>query len=305
MCAEEVPLSETMLQTLKLRIEAISGVAVTLLKEYSNMHPVNKPGDFGVVLSAYGSHYWKDLSVEGKRIQVELLPKVDHVADLIDVLAKNLPASEKKCLKQAFTEIRRAVDQSGKTWSKSPVEAAVGFRTQVDKVLKTLDDFFGSTINGSIAIPDTNALLMHPDIETWKFVDVGQFVVVLTPAVLSELDAHKISHKNEDVRKKAEKIIRKIKEYRRRGTLAHGVPVVKGKIELKSIAREPDIAQSLPWLDANNTDDRFLASTIEIIRDHLSAECFIATYDINMQNKAEFAGIPYRELAEAQNSSPN
>jgi predicted ribonuclease YlaK len=56
------------------------------------------------------------------------------------------------------------------------------------------------------------------------------------------------------------------------------------------------MSQTLSWFDSTNADDRFLATALEIIRANMGAIVFIVTSDINMQNKAEMAGIPFREV---------
>jgi hypothetical protein len=81
--------------------------------------------------------------------------------------------------------------------------------------------------------PDTNALIFNPDLEKWKLDGTPQFTMVLIPAVLSELDSLKVNHRVETVREKAEKVISRIKDYRRRaaaagGRLADGAVVVTG-----------------------------------------------------------------------------
>lgn len=105
----------------------------------------------------------------------------------------------------------------------------------------------------------------------------------------------KINHRNEDVRKKAETLINKIKEYRRRGRLNDGVDVVSGKIFLRSVALEPNMQETLPGLDPTNVDDRFLASVVELMQTNVRSSVMIVTRDINLQNKAEMARVPYCE----------
>ena len=61
---------------------------------------------------------------------------------------------------------------------------------------------------------------------------------------------------------------------------------------LRSIAPEPDMRNSLPWLDPNK-DDRVLASILEVMRSHPRSPVILVTRDINMQNKAAHAAIPY------------
>lgn len=51
----------------------------------------------------------------------------------------------------------------------------------------------------------------------------------------------------------------------------------------------------LPWLDPTNNDDRFLASVVEIARENTRCVVAIVTGDINLQNKARFARMPFCE----------
>jgi len=99
-----------------------------------------------------------------------------------------------------------------------------------------------------LLVPDTNALLYNTDIDKWNFAEASKFRIMLTPTVLSELDQLKVAGRTDEVRKKSEKLIRQIKEYRRRGPLANGASVKKDAVELASIAIEPDTEAMLPWL---------------------------------------------------------
>jgi hypothetical protein len=58
------------------------------------------------------------------------------------------------------------------------------------------------------------------------------------------------------------------------------------------------MAESLPWLDPSNRDDRFLASRFGIVRSHPRRAVTIVTRDINPQNKADFASLPFVEPPE-------
>ena len=289
-------MTSTMLDMLRARAEQIRDEGVRLLSEFSGMHPVNTPSDSVIILSLSGDQRWNDLPPEGKQAQVRLLPEVDRFAELIRALTRNLPGSSYQKLEAALKRIRSAIDQDEGTWWKTRDEAVDGFRGLIDEVTATLEDYHGSPPSVVLVIPDTSALLVNPDIEQWQFEDVDHFTIVLTPTVLSDLDRHKVNHRNEDVRDKASKLIRKIKEYRRRGPLHGGVSIVKGQVSLRSIAYEPNMPESLSWFDATNADDRFLATALEEIRANLGARVFIVTSDINMQNKAEAAAIPFREV---------
>jgi len=286
---------ETMLDNILSRTEEISKQGVQLLTEFSGMHPINKPGDSVVLISPSGNNWWNPLPPEGKQIQLQLLAKISRFSELVLSLSRKLPSTAQKQIISGLEKIRRDVQQEDKTWWGTKDEAASGFQKAIKEVTTVLTDFFYKSASTVLVVPDTNALLRNPDLESWSF-NVSHFVIVLTPTILSELDHHKVNHRNPDVREKAEKLINKIKEYRRRGSLSEGVNVVSGRISLQSIANEPNMQQTLSWFDQTNADDRFLASTLEIMADHLGDTVFIVTADINMLNKAEMAGIPFREV---------
>jgi predicted ribonuclease YlaK len=102
----------------------------------------------------------------------------------------------------------------------------------------------------------------------------------------------------DSVRDKSEKVIRLVKECRRRGRLTEGVPLVTGVSEIIAIAIEPDMNKSLPWLDPQNNDDRLLAVVIEVMRMRPGSPVVLVSRDINLQNKAEFARVPFLEPPE-------
>ncbi|MGH9194787.1 MAG: PIN domain-containing protein [Acidimicrobiia bacterium] len=62
------------------------------------------------------------------------------------------------------------------------------------------------------------------------------------------------------------------------------------------MAAEPDFSTSLAWLDRTNQDDRIVASLLELQRVNPAAEIILVTGDINLQNKADAAGLPWSEL---------
>lgn len=105
----------------------------------------------------------------------------------------------------------------------------------------------------------------------------------------------KIEHKNPEVRAKAERLIRGVKEYRRRGSLADGVTIARGVSSVATIATEPRMGDSLYWLDAANDDDRIIASVLEVMRVRPRSAVVLVTRDINMQNKADYGRIPFVE----------
>jgi predicted ribonuclease YlaK len=61
------------------------------------------------------------------------------------------------------------------------------------------------------------------------------------------------------------------------------------------IATEPNFDNTLKWLNVENTDDRIIASVLEIQKENPSSIIVLATSDINLQNKAEMANLPFVE----------
>ena len=174
-----------------------------------------------------------------------------------------------------------------------------GAAAAVSGLLEALANLDDPTEGTFVLIPDTNALILSPAFEAWGFAGIPAFTILLLPTLLSELDSLKIEHRNPDVRRKANAVIRQIKEYRRRGSLTEGVSVVNGRIALRSVAVEPRADDLLPWLDPACGDDRMLSGCVEAMRMHSRSVLALVTGDINLQNKAEFARVPFIEPPEA------
>ncbi len=264
------------------------------LLEHSKLKYSNPSGGGIVVLNAYGNHCWEKLPLDGQRLQSQIVQEYKKYTGILRVLTVSQTKDRVESFEDNDKIIRRNIEQIGSTWCKTTQEA-------FEKTLEALDALQGllGTFHSSeqefLFVPDTNALLGNPEIELWAFDKVKKFTIILTPTIPSELDALKVNHKNESVRQTSERLIRQIKEYRRRGSLIDGVTVVKNKIHLQSIAIEPNFSESLPWLEPENNDDRFIATVFEIIKNNLRSTVILVTRDINMQNKAEFSCLPYNE----------
>ncbi len=277
--------------------EDIQNLLNDLLMNYSSIYLWNKnrPGDSIVLISTSGDYVYEKLTEQGRQVQAELLEKYHRFYELVNVLLRNQPKDTLVELSKVNKILLNTIEQNNNTWCKNTTEAldkAVQALKMQCKLLHRLYDPFEGEV---IFVPDTNALIYNPNLESWIFLEYPQFSVFLLPTVLSELDLLKINHRNDEVRNKSESLIRRIKEYRRRGKLTTGVSVVKGRIKIQSIAIEPDMNASLPWLDPDNKDDRILAGVIEVMRARPRSIVKAVSRDINFQNKAEFANIPFEE----------
>jgi predicted ribonuclease YlaK len=184
------------------------------------------------------------------------------------------------------------------TFTKTTSDARKKTHEALDVIVSKIADLYDSSDGTPIYVPDTNAILANPELEEWKF--GHRFTIHLTPTVLRELDEMKV-HRNPDVAAKAEGVIRRIKGYRDRGggSLRDPVPLRSGRSTLQAGAVEPNMNETLPWLDPENRDDRIIASVIETMRSHVRSPVTLVTRDLNMQNKASHAAIPYIEPPEA------
>jgi predicted ribonuclease YlaK len=88
--------------------------------------------------------------------------------------------------------------------------------------------------------------------------------------------------------------VRRIKGWRKQGSLHAGLTVHRN-ITIRAVAREPRMTESLSWLDPTNRDDRILASALELQAAEPSSHVVLVTADLNLQNKADAAHLPYEE----------
>jgi hypothetical protein len=279
-----------MLKVLLDRVENLGRSTEIFLKEGCGLVPINCPG-----LITWRTHNWSDLTIAGKQSQPSLLLEFRRFADLLRALSQELPTEPKRKLIEHLEEWEDVIDQGERSGYQSIDEAILGIKTVTIDIAKILTEYNPSTTETAHIFADTNALLANPAIESWQFLEFPKFRLVLTPSVLAELDDHKVNHKNPEVREKALKLINRMKDYLRRGNIHEGVPI-SGGISLAMIAMEPKMENSLSWFDSANSDDRCLASIIEIMRSKLGSPIFVVTSDINMTNKATFAGIPLLEV---------
>ena len=147
--------------------------------------------------------------------------------------------------------------------------------------------------NNFILVPDTNALIYCYDIAKYeKLIDNKVFRLIVTPTVISELDKIKNEHSNKELTNKVKKIIRIFKGWRKQGNILEGI-TIENTIDVQFIAKEPNMGDMPTWMDAENHDDRIVASIIEIQRNYPTSKVILITRDMNMLNKATLAKIPY------------
>jgi hypothetical protein len=284
---------KTVVENLKESSEELESSLKKLLLEHSRIKRWNDP-DSGIIHFG-GDYKWLPLKEEGLQTQSKVLEDYRRFFAIVRSLLREQPKKNLTVLEESDQLLNRVIEQNEVTYIGNTNEAFLRTSQALHAIITLLNNLYDSSGGSAVYVPDTNALLYNPDIEKWRFADTPRFTLALTPTVLSELDQLKVNHRVEDVRKKADGLINRIKDYRRRGRLADGVVIVGNTIDLIALAVEPDVGNALPWLDKDNNDDRVLAATIEIMRMRPRSAVVLVTRDINMQNKAEFARMPFVE----------
>jgi PIN domain len=239
-----------------------------------------------------GNHCWESLSVEGSRLQSKLRDDFERYHSLMACFLRTQGSSVQNELQESYSTIKDLIDQDALTYISSEAEAFKRFEDAIGLQRKMLDALYDHAEGEHVYVPDTNAMVFNPQLEDWRFDESPCFTLLLMPTVLSELDQLKVTGRVESVRDKAQKIVRQLLEYRRRGSLNEGIVLRKDSHRLRTLAVEPDFRNSLPWLDPNNNDDRILAGFVEAMRQHPRSPTILVTGDINLTNKADYARIP-------------
>ena len=240
--------------------------------------------------------YWEPLDVAGRQRQSLALSLLQPLGASLSVLTSGEASAVQDEIATVLKKVGDVLEQTGE--SGGPVERAFAeVFTALDTLPNLLAGLHADAAGECIVVPDTNALLYCPRLDAWSFPDVKRFVMVCVPAVLAELDKLKVIGRD-TVRPKAESVIRQIKDLRRRGSLAAGVVLRANISRFRTTATEPDFDKALPWLDRTNDDDRIIAHTYEVMRQHSRSPVLLVTRDINLQNKADKAMIPTAEPPE-------
>lgn len=284
---------DTISEKINKDLTSLCGQLVDFIKTNTRLKRVFFPGDMS--FSTSGDFKFEDLKPEAAPVQDRLYKRFNKTFDLIEFLLAGSPVDHAKEYKTNRDIIIKFILQNSMTWCHSTNEITEKTEEAIKNIQTILNTLFVAGNQVPLFIPDTNALYANPEIETWTFENVDKFEIIITPSVLKDLDKHKIEHRNDTIRTKASKLINKIKEFRRRGKLTEGVVVTKDKINLRTIATEPDFSKALQWLDKTNDDDRLIAEILEIMKQNCDCPVFIVTADINLQNKCEFIDLPFLE----------
>jgi hypothetical protein len=250
----------------------------------------------GIVVVA-PKYHWKELDNSQKSIQIKLIKNYKLVSELLSLFFMKSTKNLIRKYEQADKVIKKWIEfESSWHISGDKVKNEKKLRKDFNELFELIGILDVHNSNHLILIPDTNSLIQSCDPNKYKnAVSNEEYAFLLIPTVLHELDELKILHRNENVRNKAKKAITRIKGWRNQGSLISGITVNK-TITVKTIASEPDMNNTLSWLDKDNSDDRIVAKVIEVQNEFPASRVVLVTGDINLQNKAEAALIEYSEI---------
>ncbi len=241
------------------------------------------------------SSYWEALPDDAKSLQWDLQQDTRRWFDLVTEIVGDRGESAVEQTKATRAMCESAIKQSDAMWARNTEEFAQRLWTELTALMATVKGLYSESQRPTF-VPDTNALIANPALEEWDFgLDGTIFEVILTPTVLSELDNLKGGRSDMPRTEKAQRVVRQIKEYQRRGPLLKGVVLRTGRSVVSSIAAEPNFKRTLSWLDPSVADDRLLASTLEVVKRRLHAPVLVVTGDVGLQNKLTMAGLPFVE----------
>lgn len=242
-------------------------------------------------------YYWGPPDDKQRMLQMKLKESFLDWSEHFNLLFSNATESDLHQIEEAQTFVNEWIEK-GTTWSLSPnmEDNKQTFKNRIKVFFSLLQMLDQSTQQSVILIPDTNALIKSPaPVDYVNVAGQSTFQFVVLPTVLAELDHLKVAHRDAAFRQKVESVITRIKGWRNQGSLLSGVTVDK-TIKVRTIAEEPNFDRTLHWLKESNNDDRIIASVLEFQRKNPAAKVIVVTGDINLQNKAEAANLPFSEL---------
>jgi rRNA maturation endonuclease Nob1 len=246
-------------------------------------------------------YHWGNTDENQKRLQMQLKEIYSPWYEQSGLLFRNASREIDKQIEDTHKFIIGWID---KTWDfgmdvQPTIEGSkLKFNEWIQPFYDLIKVLAATGTHPLILVPDTNALIKAPNFADYATI-AGQdiFTLVIVPTVLQELDELKVRGRDEVFRSKVESVIRRIKGLRQQGSLLNGVTVNR-TITVQMIAREPDFQTTLSWLTPSNNDDRIVATALSLQVDQPSAIVVLVTGDINLQNKAEQANLPYLEPPE-------
>ena len=292
----------TVLEQLMSEAKQMENNIAGFLKAHGKIRRMRYPDHDSLVFFIGGDYDWESLNDDALRAQNRLHRELSAWLERAELLASVMTPDAKSEFESGGKALLDIVCMNSSLYSDSIGQVIAGVTLGVGELVSILDRSDDQAAGRNIFLPDTNALLSNPAVEFWRF-GATKFELVLLPTVLSELDNLKVAGRTEMLREKAAGLIKRLKGLRGRGPIRDGVPLSSGWSTMRWIAAEPKFGQTLSWLVPDNNDDRIIASVLEVMMNCPRSSVVLVTSDINLQNKAEFAGVRFDEPPESDNKA--
>jgi hypothetical protein len=228
------------------------------------------------------------------QLQSKLFKDFTHLVEILEVIIDHESKEVKKIFSDNTIYTKKIVEErSFSTWDESLDEVKSQVRENWDQIKNLLQSVYTEEAE-EVIIPDTSYLLDNNDFTKWSSRSGKSLTIVIPTIVLQELDEKKEFHRNPEIQKVAQSIAKRIMSILTRNPNSDVKTIIKSKVYLKLESVEPKQSNTLESLDFSVPDDRFIASAFEIIRRYTNSDCYIASKDINQNNKAIYYGIPIK-----------
>lgn len=167
----------TVVDSLNEDAQVIKKLIRELLEHHASLMAAQRY-DWEIDLRGY--HYWeKKLSVEGKRLQTNLLDKFKSYCSIVGVLIRPLSGAGRSNFASLKNKVSEVVELRGVFWESDKQTILANTLSAVDQLQQLLEHLYSSE-GEHLFVPDTNALLHNVEIEKWHFEDAAKFVLILT-----------------------------------------------------------------------------------------------------------------------------
>jgi rRNA-processing protein FCF1 len=266
--------------------------------EIRNIDP-NRGGDSGILFLGHAKWGWAFSDPDLEMARMALLPRIADLRMRLQLLFPHATPELRKQHAEAWKLLESWArrEKADHSVPGTLQRAHVIVDDKMD-ILARFTDLLKPDEYPVRVMIDTNALIDNPDLSAYRPEFGDRYRVHVAPTVLGELDDLKRAGRNQDLREAAAAAVRRLKGLRDNGDVLQGARVV-GEVSCVFEHTEPR-GDSLPdWLDLSVPDDRVAASALLLQSAHPSAALYVATSDLNLQNKLSALGLPWVEPPDA------
>lgn len=253
-------------------------------------------GGGGVVFIGYAKYGWGPSDAALEVARMDLLRRVRDWGPRYRLLFPHPVKTVSARLDGGLGRLETWLLRTGKDKSvPASIERAVAGLASSVEDLRGLSALLPADAYAVRLAPDTNTLIDNPDLAAHTAELGPRYMAHVLPVVFGELDDLKRSGRTQDLRDAAKKADRRLKGLRDSGDVRVGARV-SGDVVAVFEHSEPSADGVPTWLDLSVPDDRFVAAALLLQSQHPGSALYVATGDLNMQNKLSVVGLPFVEL---------